>query len=714
MSLFKADTLQVLLVDAPGPHRIAECRIDVPQASMNVLSSKVLQDIESAWDEVSKKVDGWIFSSAKDSFIAGADITEFLPLFLKPKEELSQWIGATQALFNKIEDANIPTVSAISGVALGGGMELILSTAFRVAAQGSKFGLPETKLGICPGWGGTVRLPRLVGLDPAIEWITTGNIYSAEAAQKLGVLDAIVPPASLLDAAVSTIQGALAGTWDWKERQARKMRPMVLAKNEVAMIFGLASGYGPFEAPKKAVTLIKKTFTLDRTAALSSEVETFVELAHSDQAKALIGNFLADQAVKRSSKAIKSKGKEIHSAAVLGAGIMGGGIAVQGAMSKVTMVMKDISPDALKKGMAEAAAILEKSVQRGKMSLTQMADSITRITPSLEDRSIAKSEIVIEAVTENEATKIKVLQATEGLIANDAILTSNTSTISITRLGAQLKRPAQFCGMHFFNPVPRMQLVEVIRSKQSSEETIGSVVALALAMGKTPIVVQDCPGFLVNRVLFAYFTAYQGLLLEGGEVASIDQAMTRYGWPMGPATLLDVVGIDTAAHASEVMSQGFPDRMQFDKKMPVAILAKLGRNGAKSGHGFYIHTKDAKGRSSMKLSDDLGALFGVAPKAVDAKVAEMRLMTAFILESMRCLEEKIVNHAHELDLAMLLGLGFPSFRGGPIRYAETLGLDQVLSDAKDLEKTHGPLFSPPKILVELANSKGSFFPGGQK
>ncbi len=713
MSLFQGDTLQVLLEENTGPHRIAECRIDIPKASMNVLSSKVLSDIETAWDQAAKMVDAWIFTSGKDAFIAGADITEFLPLFQKPKNELSPWIAKTQSLFNKIEDASIPTACALSGVALGGGMELALSTAFRVASRGTKVGLPETKLGICPGWGGTVRLPRLIGLDPAIEWITTGNTFDAEVALKLGAIDAIVESSKLKDAAVDLVTGALKGTWDFKKRQEQKKQSMNLAENEVAMIFALAIIPGPFEAPKKAVSLLKKTFSLDRTQALLSELETFSDLAHSDQAKALIGNFLADQAVKKSAKAYRAKGKEVKSAAVLGAGIMGGGIAVQGAMSKISMVMKDITQDALNKGMTEATSLLEKSVQRGKMTVLQMAENLTRITPSIDDQSIAHSGVVIEAVTENEAVKIKVLKAAEAIIGREAILTSNTSTISITNLGKNLERPSQFCGMHFFNPVPKMQLVEVIRSEQSSEETIGSVVGLATAMGKTAIVVRDCPGFLVNRVLFAYFTAYQGLLLEGGEVESIDQALTRFGWPMGPATLLDVVGIDTADHASKVMSAGFPDRMPFSDKMPVALLAKLKRYGAKSGQGFYTHTKDAKGRPAMKLCDDLAQIFGVSTKPIDARVAETRLMTAFVLESIRCLEEKIVDHAHELDLAMLLGLGFPSFRGGPIRYAETVGLSVLLKTAQDLEKTHGALFAPPRILVDLANKNGSFFSGGR-
>lgn len=713
MSLFQGDTLQVLLVEDTGPHRIAECRIDVPKASMNVLSSKVLREIETAWDQVAKTVDAWVFTSGKDAFIAGADITEFLPLFQKPRAELKPWIEATQNLFNKIEDAPIPTACVISGVALGGGMELALSTSFRIASHGAKLGLPETKLGICPGWGGTVRLPRLIGLDPAIEWITTGNTYDADIALKLGVVDAVVDAKKLKEAAVDLLMSCLQGARDFKRRGEQKKNPLSLAPNEIAMIWALALIPGPFEAPKKAVSLLKKSFNQPRAAALLAEVETFSDLAHSEQAKALIGNFLADQAVKRSAKNYRTKGKEVKTAAVLGAGIMGGGIAVQGAMSKISMVMKDITEDALNKGMNEANSLLEKSVTRGKMTVIQMAETLARIKPSLEDKSISQSAVVIEAVTENEGIKTKVLKAAEAIIGQDAILTSNTSTISITKLSKSLERPAQFCGMHFFNPVPKMQLVEVIRSDQSSEETIGSVVGLATAMGKTAIVVRDCPGFLVNRVLFAYFTAYQGLLLEGGEVASIDQALTRFGWPMGPATLLDVVGIDTADHASKVMSAGFPDRMTYNEKMPVAILANLKRFGAKSGQGFYSHTKDAKGRPAMKLCDDLGQLFHVTPKPVDSQTAETRLMTAFALESMRCLEEKIVDHAHELDLAMLLGLGFPTFRGGPIRYAETLGLENFLKTAQGLEKSHGPLFSPPAILVDQVNKKGSFFSGGQ-
>ncbi|NDG85211.1 MAG: fatty acid oxidation complex subunit alpha FadB, partial [Proteobacteria bacterium] len=454
---------------------------------------------------------------------------------------------------------------------------------------------------------------------------------------------------------------------------------------------------GPnYPAPFAAIEAIEKSQELERDGALENEAREFAKVSKSTAARALVGTFLADQAVKKKAKGAKSKAREIKQAAVLGSGIMGGGIAYQSATSKVPILMKDIRPEALQNGMKEAATLLDKQIQRGKATPLSMAETLSRITPTLNQSDLKAADFVIEAVTENERVKTDVLKQMEETLSGTAVLTSNTSTISITGLAKNLKRPENFCGMHFFNPVPKMPLVEIIRGEKTSPETIATAVQYASQMGKTPIVVNDCPGFLVNRVLFAYFTAFNQLVKEGVDFVRIDKVMEKWGWPMGPAYLLDVVGVDTANHASEVMAKGFPDRMPLHSDDSVALLYKANRFGQKNGKGFYTYSLDAKGKPKKEVNPEIYSVLGQDPSKFDTTVTDQeiidRLLLPFIFESARCLHEKIVEEAHELDLAMLTGLGYPPFRGGPIRTAEAIGNATLIEKGTIYSKKHGPLY----------------------
>ncbi|MBC7398276.1 MAG: fatty acid oxidation complex subunit alpha FadB, partial [Bdellovibrionales bacterium] len=460
-----------------------------------------------------------------------------------------------------------------------------------------------------------------------------------------------------------------------------------------------------YPAPFAAIDAIEKSQSATREEALLNEAAAFAKVAKTTQAKALVGNFLADQMVKKKAKAAKALAKEVKQSAVLGAGIMGGGIAYQSAISKVPIFMKDIKKEALDHGMKEAAGLLDKQVQRGKANALSMAGTLSMITPTLKMEDLKTANYVIEAVTENEKIKVSVLQDMEANLPADAILVSNTSTISITGLATQLKRPEKFCGMHFFNPVPRMPLVEIIRGKLTAPETIATAVAYASQMGKTPIVVNDCPGFLVNRVLFAYFTAFNQLVTENVDFVRIDKVMEKWGWPMGPAFLLDVVGVDTANHASEVMAKGFPDRMPLKPDYSVALLYKAGRYGQKNGTGFYTYSMDAKGKPKKEVNPEVYAVIGQTPASFNTQITDTeiidRLMLPFIFESARCLNEKIVDESYELDLAMLTGLGFPPFRGGPIRYAESIGAGALIEKGNEYFKKFGPLYEVTSGIQEV-------------
>ncbi len=705
---FEGQAIQLL----PLEKGFLELRFDRKDESVNKFDALTLGELKTAVEKVRKEkgLRGLLLTSGKDVFIVGADITEFLVHFEKSEEEIARWLLEIDALSNAIEDLDAPSVAAIGGVALGGGFEICLAASFRVMSSDAKVGLPETKLGICPGWGGTVRLSRIAGADNAIEWIAGGEHNAADAALKIGAVDAVVAKDDLRDAALSMLSDAADGKLDWKRRREEKKSPLTLDRIEAGMVFlgskaFVAGKAGPnYPAPVAAIEAIEKGAGLPRDGALPIEAATFAKLAKTETARSLVAVFLGDQYVKKAAKKASKGAAPVRRAAVLGAGIMGGGIAYQSATRGVPIVMKDIAPKALEAGLAEATKLLEKGIERGKLTTAKMAKTLAAITPALSYGEFSAVDFVVEAVVENEGVKRKVLAEVEALLPDTAILSSNTSTISITKLASALKRPERFCGMHFFNPVPKMPLVEVIRGEKTSDEAIATAVAYAQTMGKTPVVVGDCAGFLVNRVLFPYFTGFQGLLADGVDYERIDKVMERWGWPMGPALLLDVVGIDTGVHADRVMAEAFPDRMRHEGRTAIEAMVDASRLGQKSGKGFYLWQPQKKG-PPKKVSDPeakaiVAGLVGSAREVSDEEIVE-RMMLPMLLEASRCLEDRIVATAVEVDVALLYGLGFPPFRGGLFRWADSVGAKNLLDAAKRHERLGG-LYAPTRQLTRLA------------
>lgn len=660
-----------------------------------------------------------LVSSDKPAFIVGADITEFLPLFMQPEEDIVSWIKSTTDVFDAFEDLPVPTAAAINGFALGGGCEMILTCDYRIADDTAVIGVPEVKLGIMCGFGGTVRLPRLLGADTAMEWMTTGKNYKAADCLKYGLVDAVVNSEQLIDATKAVLLDAVQGKLNYQQKRAAKLAPLELNQNEAMMCFSTAQAMVAakagkhYPAPHAVVETVMKAAGMARADAMALENSTFAKLAKTQEATAQVGIFLADQAVKAKSKKLaKLAQKQVSQQAVLGAGIMGGGIAYQGAVKGIISVMKDIRQDALELGLNEASSILLKGVERGKLQPKQVAATLNKIIPTLDYSAIKHADLVVEAVVENPAIKAAVLKETESVVAEDAIIASNTSTISIDQLAESLQKPERFCGMHFFNPVHKMPLVEVIRGKHTSEETIATVVATALHMGKVPIVVNDCPGFFVNRVLFPYLAGFSRLVLDGGDITQIDRVMEKeFGWPMGPAYLLDVIGLDTCEHAAQVMADGIPERMARIDNDPVSLLYKQDRLGQKNGKGFYDHGRDKKGRPVKTLSADAIALITpVANETRDWSNDEIiaRLMVPMVNEVIRCLEEGIVGSAEEADIALLNGLGFPPFRGGVVRYLQTLGLNRFIEIADGLSEL-GPMYQVTSGMRQKAADNSSYF-----
>ncbi|NVK23785.1 MAG: fatty acid oxidation complex subunit alpha FadB [Gammaproteobacteria bacterium] len=713
---FTGKTLSVEMLE----NGIAEFKFDA-EGSVNKFDQQTIQDCRDAVVAINNSADikGVLFTSGKSTFIVGADITEFLETFKQDEAELVTWVKSASDMFDSIEDIKVPTVTAIKGFALGGGFELCLATDMRIADETAQVGLPEINLGLIPGFGGTVRLPRVIGPDNALEWMTVGKPNKAKAALAVGAIDALTDSDKLKDAAIAMLTSAIEGKLDWQSRRQQKLNPIPYSETElenaavVAKTMVAAKAGKHYPAAMAAVDSVLSGAMLKRDDAVRIENAHFAKLAKTDAATAMIGTFLNDQYAKGlAKKAAKASTHKLEKAAVLGAGIMGGGIAYQSASKGTPIVMKDINQGALDQGMGEASKILNKKLAKGRLDGKKLAATLTAITPTLSMDVIKDVDFVIEAVVENPKVKAAVLAETEKTVSLDTILTSNTSTISINKLAESLERPENFCGMHFFNPVPLMPLVEVIRGEKTSDETIAATVAYASKMGKTAIVVNDCPGFFVNRVLFPYLSGFSLLLNDGANFAKVDKVMEReFGWPMGPAYLIDVVGIDTADHCTDVMSDGFPTRMPKLSNDPVTLLYKNDMYGQKNNKGFYSYSLDKRGKQKKDIDPaTVELLSSVAPGDKDFDKQEVidRLMIPMINETIRCLEEGIVATPSEADLALLYGLGFPPFRGGVFRYVDTIGLAKFVETA-DKYAGLGEIYHVTEKTREMAAAGQSFY-----
>lgn len=713
--IYQGQTLSVKTLE----NGVAELCFDNSNEPVNKLNKQTLDELRQAIAsiEASTGIQGLLLTSAKDTFIVGADINEFVEMFSQADEVLIGQLVDINQIFNRLEDLPMPTVTAINGAAMGGGMEVCLATDFRVASSKATVGLPEVKLGINPGFGGTVRTPRVIGIDNAVEMICAGNPYKAPKALAIGAVDAVVAPEQLRQAGLDLLADINAGKFDYQARRAEKTSPVKL--NDIERMMAFVTGKSVvaaqagrnMPAPISAAKSMEQSVTLDRDAAIKVEAEMFAKLAKTDVADAMVGLFLNEQDLARRNKKLTKGSAKVEQAAVLGAGIMGGGIAYQSAYKGTPILMKDIADAGLQLGMDEASKLLAKMVERGRMTGLKMGEVLSSIRPTLNYDGFDNADIVVEAVVENPNVKKAVLSETEKHIGNDAVLASNTSTISITDLATSLERPENFCGMHFFNPVHRMPLVEVIRGEKTSDATVAKTVAYALKMGKTPIVVNDCAGFFVNRVLFPYFAGFNLLVRDGLDIQRIDKIMEKFGWPMGPGYLMDVVGIDTGKHAGDVMAEAFPDRMLFGGNNVSEIMFQSGRYGQKNGVGFYKYVEDKKGKPVKQIDEDVAAIIAPAiennVELSDEQIID-RMMIPMINEVVRCIEEGIVSSPADADLGLIMGLGFPIFRGGAMRYLDTIGLANFVAKADQYTEL-GALYEPTDKLREMAANNQTFF-----
>ncbi len=659
--------------------------LDMPNSRANTLNRNVQAEWESILDRLESQTDlhGFLLRSAKPGmFIAGADLNELAGS--EPNSDSARGLVERFARIQaRLEALPFPTCVLIDGSCVGGGLELSLAFDYRLVGTHPKaeLGLPETKIGLIPGWGGSQRLPRVVGPELACEMIVSGDSISSHRAQEIGLAFDRVPSDQLLG------EGTRILAWskhsgDWKLRRQRMQRPIGLTDDQYRFTFDNlrskvhAKTKGLLPAPLAAVEAIAEGCNLPLSDALAVEARYFLPLVGSEISRNLIAVFFMRQKLSKDPGVTNPdvKASEIKSAGVIGAGLMGSGIVAAHLRKGMPTVMVDADMSALTKGMQRIADVFRSQTDAGRLTSEQAATALALITPTVDRGALVAQDLLVEAVVENEAVKTTLLHELSRSIRPDAILASNTSTISITRLAEAVVSPERFAGFHFFNPVDRMPLVEVIRGEKTSDATIATLVAHAKRLGKSAIVVRDGPGFLVNRVLFPYLNEAMVLLEAGVSPRAIDRAAELFGMPMGPITLADLVGLDTMLFAGNVLHQAYAERsVQGD------VLGKLvsaGRLGKKTGAGFDAYAIHARGAEDPALTTFLPPR-GSPLEMVDDEIQD-RLFLPMFLEATRVLDDGTVREAAEVDMGLILGLGFPAHRGGILRWADSVGLKQIL------------------------------------
>jgi len=689
-------------------------------ARPNILSAEVMGRLDQLLGQVAAgagtgKVRALVIRSGKDgSFIAGADVREIGAI----GDAASGAAGARtgQRIFQRLDRLPLPVVAAVDGICLGGGTELILACDYRLASDRpeTRIGLPEVKLGIIPGFGGTTRLPRLIGTRSALELILTGKTLDARRAQRAGLIDERVHRAQLYGRARSVALELAEG-----KRQAPRRRPWLerlLDDTSPGLRLVLKGARrrvgketrGHYPAPLAALDVIADSRGKSLEQALEVEAQALGRLIVTPESKNLVHVFnLLEGAKKTAPPGVEARA--VSRAAVVGAGVMGGGIAHLLAGRGISVRLKDIRAEALGAGLRHARQLDERSVRRHRLSAREMGRNLDRIAPTLEYAGFNGLELVIEAVLERLEVKLEVLRDLEERVGGACVLASNTSSLSITTMQATLNDPGRLCGMHFFNPVHRMPLVEVIRGRQTSDATIATVFALARVLGKTPVIVGDGPGFLVNRILAPYLNEAGWLLAEGASVEQVDEALLGFGMPMGPLRLLDEIGLDIARHAGQVMAAGLGKRLA--PPPPLLALEDPALMGRKSGSGFYQYDGDRQGRVNAGIYGALGDSVPRSRRELSTGVIQDRTVLAMVNEAARALSDGIAARPEDVDVAMITGTGFPPFRGGLLRYADSLGIAAVAERLEQLSREHGPRFEPAPLLHELAAARTGFYRG---
>ncbi len=704
----KDDGVAVVWLDQPGEkvNKLARSLVD----EFNTLLDKLEQD-----SEVKGVV---LISKKKDTFIAGADLEQLLELTQPGQvEELSQ---KGHRVLNRIADFPKPIVAAVHGAALGGGLEVALACHYRIISDApqSLLGLPEVKLGLLPAGGGTQRLPRLVELQRALDIMLSGkNVYPHQA-KKMGLVDLMIHPYGLLDAAKKSALDLLSNPMKRKKKAPLYLKAIEEIPPARKFVFKKArervekQTRGNYPAPLKIIDCVESGFENGMKIGMENEAKAFEELARSSETQELIQLFFNMNSRKKNP--LQEKARLIKKISVLGAGFMGAGIANISALHNIQVLLKDVSVEAINDGQKKVWDDLDKKVKKRALSRFDRDKIFSRIDGVLDYRGFNKVDLVIEAVFEDMKLKQKILAETEEHTRDDCIFASNTSSMPIAEIAKNAQRPELVIGMHYFSPVPKMPLLEVIKTKKTAEWVTATAIELGIRQGKSVIVVNDGPGFYTSRILAPMLNEALMLLEENGEIRHIDQVMRRLGFPVGPFTLLDEVGIDVGAHVSEVLSVMFSTR-GITASQAMQKMAEAGYKGRKNKKGFYHYDENGVKLPFRKKSKEVNQTAyqflggSSARKRHTADEIQNRLILAMINEAAYCLQEKILESPQDGDLGAVLGLGFPPFLGGPFRYLDRFGSRVVLSKLEELERKHGARFAAAQIIRDYTEQNKKFY-----
>ena len=671
-----------------GEDAICLLTFDRPDSGANIFDAATIRDLDEHLDFIEKErsLKGVIITSAKKSiFIAGADLKTLLRQ--AQTGELRAFIGEGQRVFNRLAALKIPTCAAIHGACAGGGYEITLACDWRVATDdpATRIGLPETTLGLIPAWGGSTRLPRLIGPEKAAEVILKGKLYRAQEALQLGLVDEIAPRPALLDAAKKKLGDG--------KRQPQPISP------ELAEGIADPPKDGN-KAPARALEVIKKGLAGPIDQSLRLELDGIVELGRTDATQNLIRNFFLAEKYKKGTSKVPAQ--KIAHAAVIGAGVMGSGIAQWLSSRGVSVILRDIGVEELSRALANIEKTYADAVKRRIMSEEKAKEGRARIVASSVPIEMRDVQVAIEAASEKLEIKRQIFRDLAQKAPNASILATNTSALPITELAAETERPDRVIGLHFFNPVSRMKLVEVVVGTETSDDTIERALAFTRQIAKVPVVVRDSPGFLVNRVLFPYLIDAVSLFQAGVDAKEIDQAMANWGMPMGPLRLIDEIGIDVTLDIAATLHAAFGRRDEAPQMLRHMQAANL--FGRKSGAGFYRY--EGKSQTTNTQLDQWKGN-GSIQNEPGTTIAH-RLMFLMVNEAARCLEEKVVASPEDADYGMILGTGFPAYRGGPLRFAENHGIKKIVEELESLAH-RDEKFAPAEILKKHARMATNFY-----
>jgi 3-hydroxyacyl-CoA dehydrogenase/enoyl-CoA hydratase/3-hydroxybutyryl-CoA epimerase len=700
---------------------IAVVTLDVPNAPVNTFARSVRDEFTALIERLGRdeSIRAAVIRSGKpDVWVAGADIEEFLGIETSSQAEALSRDG--HALLDRLEKLKTPVVAAINGACLGGGLEAAIACAYRIGTETPKtvFGLPEVQLGLIPGGGGTQRLPRLVGLEAGLDMILTGRNIRARKALQMGLIHELVHPAILDDVAIERAKALADGVLKrGMVGGPHGARHMLLDENRVgrALVFRqareriLARTRGHYPAPLAALDVVATGYAHGTERGYREEARLFGELAVSEVSRQLVFLFFATSALKKDPGVPEPAPppKPIQKLGILGAGFMGAGIASIAAQQGTLIRLKDADPGRVGKGLAAAREVMRDRLTKKQITRQQLDDYMTLIGGTTDYSGFRNVDLVIEAVFEDLGVKQAVLQETEAVTRADAIFASNTSTIPIAQLASVSSRPSQVIGMHFFSPVAKMPLLEVIVTPQTSREVTATVVGYGKALGKTVIVVNDAPGFFANRILAPYINEAGILLDEGVAIDTIDRALVEFGFPVGPITLIDEVGLDIAGKSGAIMLEAFGNRMAPPQSLVRVVAA--GRTGRKGKKGFYRYDETGKKRGVDPSVYELLPT-GQRRTEIPSDEIQRRCVLAMVNEAVRCLQDGILRSSRDGDVGAVFGIGFPPFRGGPFRYVDSLGTERVVRALEGLNADRAPRFAPAQLLIEMARSGRRFYP----